>query len=56
MPYNNPLAPIVMKTLIKNYFTIGDCGHEVIELTSPLFMQGDFVSNLIKICFLIYGP
>lgn len=46
MPYDNPLASVVIKSLVKNYFTIGEQGFEVGELTCPLLMKNNFTKNM----------
>lgn len=54
MPYDNPLASIVMKALVKNYFTIGEQGFEVGELTCPLLMKNNFVIMVSNHCLKIF--
>lgn len=46
LPYENPLGPVVLKALIKNYFTIGDNGYQVDELACPLLMRNNLAKNM----------
>jgi len=46
MPYDNPLAEFVMKSLIKDYFAVGDKGYEIPELESKLIIKDNFVRNI----------